>query len=52
MKLMTQMNQFNPNAKFEVFVHKIDGDMFLNEEVKHELSNRIYDDLRFELSDR
>lgn len=48
----TEVYSLNPQCLFEVFIHKIDGDMFVNEEVKLEVQGEISDSIRFDTTER
>jgi Ras-related GTP-binding protein C/D len=48
-KTIQVAHSVNPNISFEVFIHKVDGDLFLTDEQKidcqHEIQQTVLDDL-------
>lgn len=50
--VFTEVHSLNPSCLFEVFIHKIDGDMYSNEDEKLGIHNEIVDTVRVESSDR
>lgn len=50
--IMTKVNEINAECKYEVFIHKIDGDMFTNDELKLEVQNEVSDILKPEINER
>jgi Ras-related GTP-binding protein C/D len=45
-------HKYNPNICFEVFVHKVDGDLFLSDEHRIECQRDIHEQIYAELKDR
>ncbi|CAG9335361.1 unnamed protein product [Blepharisma stoltei] len=50
--LMSEVYSFNPHCKIEVFCHKIDGDMFVNDDVKLGVLNEVSEIVRFDTTER
>ena len=45
-------NKYNPNIFFEVFIHKVDGDLFLSDEQKVDCQRDIHEQIYAELRER
>lgn len=50
--LFTEIHSINPSCHFEVFIHKIDGDMYANEDTKVNSLNEVSESIRVETIDR
>ena len=50
--IFSEVYAMNPDCHFEVFIHKIDGDMYANEDDKTEVHNEVSDAVRIEANDR
>eukprot|EP00946_MAST-07B_sp_MAST-7B-sp1_P001052 g1052.t1 len=49
---IVRANRFNPDIFFEVFIHKVDGDLFLSDEQKVDCQRDIHEQIYAELRDR
>lgn len=49
---IVRANKYNPNIFFEVFIHKVDGDLFLSDEQKVDCQRDIHEQIYAELRDR
>ena len=49
---IVRANRYNPNIFFEVFIHKVDGDLFLSDEQKVDCQRDIHEQIYAELCDR
>lgn len=50
--IMTEVHLFNPECMFEMFIHKIDGDMFVTEELKLEAQNEVSFIIKSDIQER
>lgn len=50
--ILREVHGINTQCLFEMFIHKIDGDMFMNDDVKLEVLNEISDSIRLRSTDR
>ena len=50
--IMTEVHSFNPECMFEMFIHKIDGDMFVTEELKLEAQNDVTFIIKSDIQER
>lgn len=49
---IVRANKYNPNIVFEVFIHKVDGDLFLSDEQKVDCQRDIHEQIYAELRER
>ena len=49
---IVRANKYNPNIFFEVFIHKVDGDLFLSDEQKVDCQRDIHEQIYAELRER
>lgn len=49
---IVRANRYNPNIYFEVFIHKVDGDLFLSDEQKVDCQRDIHEQIYQELRER
>ncbi|OMJ77402.1 hypothetical protein SteCoe_23003 [Stentor coeruleus] len=50
--IITEVHSFNPDCMFEMFIHKIDGDMFVTEDLKLEAQNGVSFLLKSDIQER
>ena len=50
-KMMIEALKLNPKIRFEIFIHKVDGDLYITDEAKMETQRDIQTVLRRELHD-